>query len=826
MSCRKKAKNILVTVLTVGFCTTLLADIGTTASAADVNGEQVIALDLSAEEKLYLQRKTVVKMCIDPDWMPYERINEQGAHEGMSADYMALFQQRIGIPIRLVPTSSWSETLQFGRERRCDILSLLNESPERSEFLNFTPPYVEAPIVLVTRDDVTFLEGISSLGDRTISTPKGYIYEERIKNDYPKINLVTVPTVTDGLMRVSRGEIFTHLGSLYVVVNQLQEHQLSNLKVSGHTEYVHNLAVGVRNDDPLLLAVFDKAVRSITPQEHIEIRRKWTATKIEHGADYTLVQMIIVGGLVLLGVVLMWNRKLARLNARVQESEAEYRAIFEASKVGLAMCKMDGTLVECNQAYLDIIGYSEKEALELTYWDVTPRTFEDDEAKQLRSLEETGGYGPYEKHYINKSGEKVPVLLNGTLLKGADGNDYIWSIVQDITDRKYIEIQRQLALEAAERANNSKSEFLASMSHELRTPLNAVLGFAQMLQFDSMNPLTSVQKDHVESILAGGGHLLELINEVLDLARIEADQVDLSLSDVAANAVVSDCVALTVPLGETRGIKILNTFSSGAIAHLRTDQLRLKQILLNLLSNAVKYNMDGGTVTVDGRETEGGFLRLSVMDTGIGIPEADYSRIFHMFQRLGADPMIAREGTGIGLTVTKLLVERMAGRIGFDSAEGVGSTFWIELPLTSNAEVIIWTDALRVGVDAIDKDHQAIISHMNSVSHLSVGDRRLDTLIDELIDYTHYHFRREEVVMEACGYPDFEEHRAHHQELDAQVGDLAAKWRKNRDPEMLHHLSKFLREWWTGHIMKVDTEIAKYAKGKGQEIRQALDRLE
>ncbi len=157
-------------------------------------------------------------------------------------------------------------------------------------------------------------------------------------------------------------------------------------------------------------------------------------------------------------------------------------------------------------------------------------------------------------------------------------------------ERASLEIIR--VKELAEKASLSKSEFLASMSHELRTPLNAVLGFAQMLQFDVKTPLNETQNEFVESILAGGNHLLELVNEILDLAKIEADQMPLHIENVNANEIISDCISLTQPLCENNNITIIDEFSSGPISILRTDQLRFTQAILNLLSNAVKYNKE------------------------------------------------------------------------------------------------------------------------------------------------------------------------------------------------------------------------------------------
>ncbi len=256
--------------------------------------------------------------------------------------------------------------------------------------------------------------------------------------------------------------------------------------------------------------------------------------------------------------------------------------------------------------------------------------------------------------------------------------------VEEVTNR---EEALAATRDEATQANKAKSEFLASMSHELRTPLNAVLGFAQMLKLDTRAPLSSAQVEHVSSILQGGNHLLSLINEVLDLAKIEADQLDLRIQELDIAREISDCVALTAPLGDYRGIVIENQFDLNPQIRIRTDRLRLKQVLLNLLSNSVKFNKDKGTVTVSGSIIDSQYLRISVVDTGVGIDEKDFSSVFNMFHRLGADPMVAQEGTGIGLTVSKMLVEKMNGRIGFESQIGKGSTFWVDLPLISDTPV-------------------------------------------------------------------------------------------------------------------------------------------
>jgi hemerythrin-like metal-binding protein/PAS domain S-box-containing protein len=538
-----------------------------------------------------------------------------------------------------------------------------------------------------------------------------------------------------------------------------------------------------------------------------------------------IVMLLLLGG----SGILVLRPIVARIQAYMSdlaEVEKRFRSVFKTSLNAMVTTDQAGNIIAWNPAAERTFGYNRAEILNRPLIDIIPERYRAAHEEGFQRAVNSGGYCTIsrviELHGMKKNGEKFPIELSlGSWIQ--DGKKYFNAVIHDTTERKRAEAALRKAKEEAEKASRAKSDFLASMSHELRTPLNAILGFAQMLQFDSRNPLSPMQKEYVDSILNGGNRLLDLVNNILDLTKIEAEQIDLSLEEVSANEIVAECVALEAPFGETRGIKIIDHFSSGPAVPLRTDRLRLKQILFNLLSNAVKFNKDGGTVTVEGRETGDGFFRLSVTDTGIGIAEKDHSEVFQMFHCLGADPMRARDGTGIGLTVAKHLVERMAGRIGLESEEGDGSTFWIELPLVSNKEMLIWTDALRIGVDAIDRDHQVLVALLNRVRHEGRSDADLDEVIRELIDYTHYHFRREETVMEVCGYPELEKHRAHHRDLADQVMDLIEMWRESTDPERHGHLYRFLQDWLFEHIMKVDAKISQYTKGKSHDIRKALE---
>ncbi|MHB8397756.1 MAG: ATP-binding protein [Candidatus Limnocylindrales bacterium] len=255
-------------------------------------------------------------------------------------------------------------------------------------------------------------------------------------------------------------------------------------------------------------------------------------------------------------------------------------------------------------------------------------------------------------------------------------NGVVYGIARDVTVRRDADDALRAAQAEAERANRAKTEFLSRMSHELRTPLNSILGFSELLLLDD---LTAEQLENVGYVARAGHHLLDLINEVLDISRIESGQMTISPEPIAVGDLIDEVTALVGPLGSAHGI-VLDATDAVCAAHVLADRQRLKQVLLNLLANAVKYNREGGTVTVSCATVAGERLRIAVRDTGYGIPPERLDRLFAPFDRLGAE-LGSIEGTGMGLALSKGLVEAMGGRIEVESTVDVGSTFSIELRL-------------------------------------------------------------------------------------------------------------------------------------------------
>lgn len=262
----------------------------------------------------------------------------------------------------------------------------------------------------------------------------------------------------------------------------------------------------------------------------------------------------------------------------------------------------------------------------------------------------------------------------------------------------------KVAKELAETANKAKSQFLSNMSHELRTPLNAILGFAQLLMYKSKNPLSQPQTDNVKEIIKAGDHLLLLINDVLDLSKIEAGKLDLRIESVCVSRVLAECIKLTHDIAKLKDCEINYDCDEDLLVN--ADYTRFKQVLLNLLSNAIKYNKLGGTVDIHCRRLQYGMLRVYVVDSGIGIAEDMFDEVFKPFNRLSAANS-SIEGTGIGLTLSKKIITSMKGSIDFESHIGQGTTFWIDIPLVEQFLVrAAGMDDEILHLLYIDGDHQ------------------------------------------------------------------------------------------------------------------------
>lgn len=372
------------------------------------------------------------------------------------------------------------------------------------------------------------------------------------------------------------------------------------------------------------------------------------------------------------------HRAIAESNLR--DHEQQLKIILQHAADAIITIDNSGLLTSFNTAAEKMFGYHSDEVVGQNVAILMPDPYRDHHDQFIQHFHRGGhskiiGVGR-DVEAQRKDGSIIPIRLAISVIDSETAPGFA-GIISDLTESKRAEEQLRAAKETAEKASQAKSEFLSSVSHELRTPLNAILGFAQLMDLDE-SPLTDEQKEYVEHITNGGNHLLSLINEILDLAKVEAGKMSFNYEKIDTELLLSECINLCRIMAEEKQITIIDQMDSN-LPSLYSDKLRAKQIILNLMSNAVKYNRDQGSIELTTEVMSNLQLRISVRDTGIGIPEQQLEQVFQPFNRLQQENTNI-EGTGIGLAITKKLALEMGGDIGVHSVSGEGSTFWIELP--------------------------------------------------------------------------------------------------------------------------------------------------
>ncbi|MBY4675744.1 diguanylate cyclase domain-containing protein [Marinobacterium arenosum] len=278
------------------------------------------AFELTGEERQHLAKLSPLTYCVDPDWMPFGRITPQGRHEGIVADFIQQFSELLQAPLRLQPTESWAESLQLVQQGECDLIPALNASPNRAKYLNFTEPYISSAVVLVARSDSEYLSGFPALNGKTLGIVKGYIFEELIQRNYPGIRLIYVPSVRDAFLQVSQGKLDATVSSLLEATRHIQQEGLSNLKIAGETDFVHQLRVGIRKDDPLLATIFQRLISSFPPELSNQIMRRWFSVKLERQVNYKIILQLLAVCSLILGFLVYRNRTIARFNQQLAKA--------------------------------------------------------------------------------------------------------------------------------------------------------------------------------------------------------------------------------------------------------------------------------------------------------------------------------------------------------------------------------------------------------------------------------------------------------------------------------------------------------------------------
>ncbi|MCF8306116.1 MAG: PAS domain S-box protein [Ignavibacteriales bacterium] len=577
------------------------------------------------------------------------------------------------VPLDAFPI--WMETLR--RQENMLIPSVKNLPESQKALREVLEPQGIQSLIAVPILDSNKLIGFVGLD--AVKKPKIY-------NDFEVNNLKVWSNMLAGILSKQRiDQVLDQTRKNYETFFNTIDDFLFVLDEQGNMLHINNTVknrLGYSTEELL-----GESVLIVHPEEHREEAGRIVGEMLEGTADFCPVPLLTKSGNYIPVETRVksgfWDGHpvifgVTKDISKIKLSEEKFSKAFHSNAAMMAISDLKGTFIDVNEAFINALEFSREEVIGHTSGDL--RLFDSPEIRDalIGKLKQDIDVRDIELTAKTKSGKIITGLFSADLIYIGEEKCLLTMMV-DITERKQAEAELLQAKAEAEEANLAKSEFLSRMSHELRTPMNSILGFAQLLE---MGELNASQSKGVKHILKSGRHLLGLINEVLDIARIESGRVSLSLEPVLLNNSISEMIDIVNPLAEKRKITIEFFNRRDKDIFIKADRQRLKQVLLNLLNNAVKYNQDGGRVEIR-TETSEHIARISIKDTGIGISKENHSKIFAPFERIGAEKT-ETEGTGLGLAVVKRLMEAMGGNIGLISTVGEGSTFWIEFPLTDS----------------------------------------------------------------------------------------------------------------------------------------------
>jgi PAS domain S-box-containing protein len=661
-------------------------------------------INFSDEELKFITAKKEITMCADPNWFPLEKI-ENGKHIGIAADYMRLLSNKIGIPITLVPTKNWSESIRFTKNRKCDIFSLAMSTPKRRRYMFFSEPYLKIPLVLASRTVNPFVNDITTLTGKKMGVVKGYAFGELLRKKYPGMEIVDVSSIDKGLEMVTNRELYGYIGTLITVSHIIQQKYIGELKIAGKFNEQWELGVACRNDSPLLLSIFNKAIRDINETTRQQILNRWLPVTFESGINYTLLWRILAGvSAVFLGLLYhsytlrQYNKKLRAQNKEIirqanllKETQTALQLTQQAvDSCAFPICWLTPhkdisrtTFIHANQAAADLLGYSREEMLQLSITDFDREQTQQSWEKLLQILKKKQSMAK-QGTFTRKDGTTFPTETYISSFQ-YENRSYHFIFFTDASREKEMEkkLHRSMKMEAI-------GTMAGSVAHDLNNILSGVVSYPELLILRL--PEGSELQNPLETIRQAGIRAAEVVADLLTVARgIAAVKEPASLNTIINE--YCDSLEFNKLKEQYPGINYVTNLAPDLL-NICCSQLHIKKCLMNLITNSAEAIEEDGIISVSTTNRymdepfsrkhfirKGEYVVLTVADNGPGIPGEFLPHIFEPFY---TKKIMGKSGTGLGLSIVWNTIHDHNGAVEV-SSNGQGTTFTLYFPATHNS---------------------------------------------------------------------------------------------------------------------------------------------
>ena len=618
---------------------------------------------LSEKEKEYLLKKQVIKMCVLPDWLPFEQIDKDGKHKGIGADFMKIVSKYINTPITLVPTKEWADSLQNIKDRKCDILPVAMDIPSRRSSMNFTKPYTKEPFVIATKSDKLFVRDAQSLNNKKVGIVKSYAFIEVIKQRNPLIEIIDVKNTKEGLERVRSGELFGYIDTMPTIGYGIQKYLMVDLKIAGKLEFTIDLSVASRNDELLLNNIMQKAFDSISEEEKRTVVGKWISIKVEQGTDYSLLLKVIIIAFIIFVLSILWNRNLRKANKEIERAKHNAEKEKEIAQKALADLKnTQGQLIQSEKlAALGqlIAGIAHEINTPIGAIKSSGENIDASLSKSLINL-------PKIYELLSNKEQKLFVnLISSTQKKNV--------ILNSKEERKIVrDISKELEEIGIEHARNIASKIMQiNVYNEWHT-------FLPLLKHPDMKFIFNTA--YSIAVIKNGTRNINL--SVVKVSKIIYALKSFSRFDQNENKIESSVqegieTVLTIYHNQIKyGIKLDLYYED--IPKIKCLPDELNQVWTNVIHNALQSMENKGKLSIRVEKIDDNCV-VTFKDTGCGIADEIKDKVFEPF----FTTKDVGEGSGLGLDISLKIIKKHNGKIELESKIGVGTEFKVILPYTA-----------------------------------------------------------------------------------------------------------------------------------------------